>query len=650
MIHLKKKIVGFECVSINNSYSYPRSKLSDPLSDTLKGLNLFFKHKNRYYCKIDKLFIEIYKITYNENHIKNYLIRNYIDNIIKTTAEKFKEVTLIRELNNVRSYMNIKDGLYNHECIELGEYVKLRDSTNVCCKSDITEQCNNEYVFSYYTYQIKDSFIIFSEMTTSIYRFETAEDNRYYLCNSTGYNFTGYNSRNIYISQELNSIICLKCKSDSLHMSHYNNNYSAECRKCDNGWGCGRDCTELLGEVRGDLIKCTNCKYEYEYDFNAIGNFGSYSIKYKLDNLFIKQYNDYLISNFTKIFNVYNNYTINPKLEYLIKDMDIEKIKKNRRLHNKIDYNKNFMYLLKNKTKLLNTKMIYANYKNNYLTCVYTDDPSYIQFLLSHNYELDTNKTVTSYGSSRKKIKKSKKSKTTESDFNKIFRYLLNIPHDSCDKYRCTNIGIYGDDNNQPYRCSIHKSNKHIIVKTTNCMGVDGICPYGCLTGNRKYDNYCTQCFIHLFPNDIRVKDIRSKTKEITVINYICNNFEGIWHHDKPLYYDFDGGCCPSKRRIDLRQMFNNTMLCIEIDENQHKTYCSDDEFIRYNDIICDLTCKYIFIRYNPDKYKEYNKIKNPSDKERFEILNNKILEEIKRINNNMNIELLEIKYLFYDK
>ena len=38
-------------------------------------------------------------------------------------------------------------------------------------------------------------------------------------------------------------------------------------------------------------------------------------------------------------------------------------------------------------------------------------------------------------------------------------------------------------------------------------------------------------------------------------------------------------------------------MLAIETDENQHKNYSKEDEIPRYNDL-------YIFIWFNPDKYK----------------------------------------------
>tara|TARA_Y100000389_G_scaffold92145_1_gene88725 strand:- start:20489 stop:20749 length:261 start_codon:yes stop_codon:yes gene_type:complete len=71
----------------------------------------------------------------------------------------------------------------------------------------------------------------------------------------------------------------------------------------------------------------------------------------------------------------------------------------------------------------------------------------------------------------------------------------------------------------------------------------------------------------------------------------------------------------------------------------------------RYNDLFMDFSGKYIFIRYNPDKYKDINnKIKNPHFDTRMlkleEIINNQIL----RIINNENNNLLEIYHVFYDE
>jgi hypothetical protein len=65
---------------------------------------------------------------------------------------------------------------------------------------------------------------------------------------------------------------------------------------------------------------------------------------------------------------------------------------------------------------------------------------------------------------------------------------------------------------------------------------------------------------------------------------------------------------------------------------------------------MCDLTCKYIFIRYNPDKYKVNGKIKDTPFAQRMEELNKTIADQIVRINNSDNADLFEIVHLFYDE
>ena len=88
----------------------------------------------------------------------------------------------------------------------------------------------------------------------------------------------------------------------------------------------------------------------------------------------------------------------------------------------------------------------------------------------------------------------------------------------------------------------------------------------------------------------------------------------------------------------------------IEVDENQHKYYNECNEEIRYNDLYMLHSGKFIFIRFNPDKYKnEKNKIVNPKMNERLHILKKEIEKQIERIINQENEELLEIIKLYYD-
>ena len=148
----------------------------------------------------------------------------------------------------------------------------------------------------------------------------------------------------------------------------------------------------------------------------------------------------------------------------------------------------------------------------------------------------------------------------------------------------------------------------------------------GCRTlGNRKLNGFCTHCFVNLFPSDPRCLTVRKKSKELQVVTHIASKFDD-FIHDKAFYVDLEGGCCSTKRRKDLRKLINNTMLCIEIDEDQHKRYIKEQEVHRYDDLLMDFSGKYIFIRYNPDKFIDKYKVsKNPYFDTRMEVLENMI-------------------------
>jgi hypothetical protein len=210
-------------------------------------------------------------------------------------------------------------------------------------------------------------------------------------------------------------------------------------------------------------------------------------------------------------------------------------------------------------------------------------------------------------------------------------------------------ICIKCNDKQATYNYEGNKAEFCNSCKTEDMINVMDKCKSGMCynTGNIKYRYYCTFCFQHLFPLDPLTFQIRCKTKELAVRDFINSNFEG-FQHDKTLEY---GGCdCLNRRRIDHRKLINNTLLCIETDENQHKQYNKKDEHDRYNDLLTTFTCKYIFIRFNPDSYNDKNGKKcNPSISTRLLILKEEIYKQIKRIQNEENNDLLEIKYLYFD-
>lgn len=121
-----------------------------------------------------------------------------------------------------------------------------------------------------------------------------------------------------------------------------------------------------------------------------------------------------------------------------------------------------------------------------------------------------------------------------------------------------------------------------------------------------------------------------------------------VFQHDTVLW---TGNCdCTIRRRIDHRKLIGNTLLVIETDENQHKSYNKMDEEIRYDDLFMAYSGKWIYLRLNVDRFVNSDGIpKNPEIKDRFNTLEKEINKHIKRIEKEKNKDLLEIIYLYYD-
>jgi hypothetical protein len=219
---------------------------------------------------------------------------------------------------------------------------------------------------------------------------------------------------------------------------------------------------------------------------------------------------------------------------------------------------------------------------------------------------------------------------------------MIDVKHKTC--LECKKRPNFNIDGQKALYCADHKKPDMIDVKSKRCLGQDGLCP---VSANSKYDNYCTFCFAHTFPTDPRTKDIHINSKELTVRNHINTNFKG-FIHNTPIW---TGGCdCTHRRRIDHRRLINNTLICVETDEHQHLNYDKKDEVDRMNDLFMAYGGKFIFIRFNPDKYKEHGRTKNPSLGSRLNTLTDTINKQIQRVLACENDELIEVVYLYYDK
>jgi hypothetical protein len=181
-------------------------------------------------------------------------------------------------------------------------------------------------------------------------------------------------------------------------------------------------------------------------------------------------------------------------------------------------------------------------------------------------------------------------------------------------------------------------------------------------TANSKYEGYCLNCFIHLFPDKPNTRNY--KTKEKAVVEYIIQQFpldKYSWISDKRI----QDGC--SRRRPDLVLDLGYQIIVVEVDENQHDAYDCSCESKRLMELSQDVHHRpIVFIRFNPDDYINkstkitscwgINKlgicaVKKTKIKEwgnRLESLKNQI--EYWCQSENMTNKTIEIIQLFYDE
>lgn len=114
-----------------------------------------------------------------------------------------------------------------------------------------------------------------------------------------------------------------------------------------------------------------------------------------------------------------------------------------------------------------------------------------------------------------------------------------------------------------------------------------------------RYEGYCLNCFIHLFPDKPNARNY--KTKETAVKDFILEKFpleKYTWVTDKRV----QDGC--SRRRPDLLLDLGYQIIVVEVDENQHEVYDCSCENKRLMELSQDVHHRpIIFIRFNPDEY-----------------------------------------------
>ena len=171
---------------------------------------------------------------------------------------------------------------------------------------------------------------------------------------------------------------------------------------------------------------------------------------------------------------------------------------------------------------------------------------------------------------------------------------MVNIKDPKCMGDGCMKIPSFNySGKKKGLYCRVHKLDGMVNVREKTCK-----IPL-CTTqvGNEKYEGYCLNCFMHLFPDKPVCRNY--KTKEKAVRNFLAETYTGVaWTFDVRMA----GGI--SLRRPDAVLDLSSHAIIIEVDENQHTSYDCTCDNKRLMELSADLKHKPLtFIRFNPDSY-----------------------------------------------
>ena len=210
---------------------------------------------------------------------------------------------------------------------------------------------------------------------------------------------------------------------------------------------------------------------------------------------------------------------------------------------------------------------------------------------------------------------------------------MISKPRSKCKKENCKLNAVYGIKN--PIHCEDHKNENDINLTETRCekCGLLDVCI------NRLCINTCSDS-----NKIISEMKRRQKVKEIRVFNILTSEY------GKPHEYNVRiSSKCGGKNseEKEFGYDFGTHKLYIEVDENQHKSYCELGEINRMKNIYMnDGGIPVIFLRYNPDNYQINGKKQNiPQQKREFELI--KWVKYYQNIDNIQGFHL-SVQYLYY--
>jgi hypothetical protein len=231
-----------------------------------------------------------------------------------------------------------------------------------------------------------------------------------------------------------------------------------------------------------------------------------------------------------------------------------------------------------------------------------------------------------------------------------------------CQYELCMRRSLYGFVGKSSTRCVVHKEKGMILFPRTLCTSCRSIGIY-LENGNRVCETHvtdsiqatnlgiapCSECKLDdVLTNGIcdtcqpEVVERRTHLKENRVRDVL--SVHGIsFIHNRAL----ESSVC-GRERPDFALDCGTHLLCVEVDEHQHRSYTCECEQIRMVNLANIRAMPILFLRYNPDEYEPSGKQKVESMYQREEKLVEWIRYWIHHPPSEKNAVAL-VHYLFYD-
>ena len=162
-------------------------------------------------------------------------------------------------------------------------------------------------------------------------------------------------------------------------------------------------------------------------------------------------------------------------------------------------------------------------------------------------------------------------------------------PRKKCSKKNCNQIATYGLEKQN--HCEHHKTTDEVYLVERKCKK--------CGTIDVLINDMCVN-FCSLEEKANRIKKYK-KLKEIRIVNILTEKYKKPCEYNVRVHRECGGKNSEEK---EIGYDYGTHKIYIEVDENQHRSYCAMGEVNRMKNIYMNEGgVPIIFIRYNPDSF-----------------------------------------------